>query len=288
MLIACEECRRQYEVGDFKPGSRVRCVCGQLCKVPKVKPRQVQMLHCSNCGGSLGDGQEVCSYCESTVDRSDRARPDVCPECMCGLAENAKFCNNCGVDIDPESIVRAVTDRNCPRCKEPLVLSTSEKSSFYQCTACAGLWLDRENFETLLAKREADAEPRPKALPGHLPKSVFPVFSHKELHQRESDPQVNLRCPTCRRVMARKRFAHYSAVYIDECFSHGFWFDEGEIQEILDIVAVGGLAEAREKQERSERRRRQRSRRRSRERDRSGRDFQHGLLGELLMVLFHP
>jgi len=286
MLIACEDCHRQYDVGDFKPGARVRCVCGTLCKVPKVKPRQVQMLHCSNCGGALEEDMDTCSYCDATVDRRDRASVDVCPECMCTLAERAKFCNNCGVDIDPEAVIRAISDRKCPRCKETLVISTSEESSFFQCTSCAGLWLDRENFEKFMAKHEANAEPRPEPLPGQPRKSVFPVYSHKELYRRESDPQVDLRCPTCRRVMLRKRFAHYSAVYLDECLSHGFWLDEGEIQEVLEIIEAGGLDEARERHERSMKRRRRASRRRRLERKSERITFEGDLFAALLEAVF--
>ena len=264
MLIACEDCHRQYDVGDFKPGARVRCVCGKLCEVPKVTSRQVQMLHCSNCGGALEENQGACSFCDSVVDRRGRASVDVCPECMRTLAEKAKFCNNCGVDIDPESVVRAVSDRGCPRCEQNLVLSTSDENSFYQCTGCAGLWLDRDHFEAFLAKHEEDAARPTSPRPGVAPTSVFPVYSYQELHRRESDPQVDLRCPRCRRVMARKRFAHYSAIYIDECFAHGFWIDDGEIQEILELVAVGGLEESRERYERSRaRKRRSALRRRS-------------------------
>jgi len=282
MLIACEDCHRQYDVGEFTPGAKVRCVCGKLARVPKVKPRQVQMLHCSNCGGDLQEDQEACSYCDRVVDRSDRVSIDVCPECMCSLAEQAKFCNNCGVDIQPESIVRAVSDRGCPRCDEDLVLATSDEKSFYQCTGCAGLWLDRDHFEAFVAKHEAGAERPPSPRPGVPPKSVFPVYSYKELHRRERDPQVDLRCPTCRRVMARKRFARYSAIYIDECFAHGFWIDDGEIQEILELVAAGGLEEAREKYERSRRRRRKRDMRR-RQQTSARRGISNGdLLGALI------
>ena len=287
MLIACEDCHRQYDVGDFKPGARVRCVCGKLCKVPTVKPRQVQMLHCSNCGGDLKEDEELCSFCDATVDRRDRESVDVCPECMCTLAEKAKFCNNCGVDIDAESIIRAVSDRNCPRCEEPLVISTSDEGSFYQCTACAGLWLDRENFESFMAKHEANAKPMKGPLPGVPAKSVFPVYSYKELHRREKDSQVDLRCPTCRRVMLRKRFAHYSAIYLDECLSHGYWFDDGEIQEVLEIIEAGGLKEAREKHERARRRRRKRARRQREEGVRGRRDFgQSDVMGTVLMTVF--
>lgn len=60
---------------------------------------------------------------------------------------------------------------------------------------------------------------------------------------------------------ARWRFACYLTTYLDVCFGLGFCFDDGEIQEILELVAPGGLEEARDQYERSRQRRRKRARR---------------------------
>ncbi|MFT5286427.1 MAG: Zn-finger nucleic acid-binding protein [Planctomycetota bacterium] len=229
------------------------------------------MLHCSNCGGALAEGAGTCSYCDASVDLEAVNLGPLCPECMCAMATNAKFCNNCGVDINPESIVRAISDQGCPRCSENLVLIEAEDSRFYQCTNCQGLWLDRDQFKIFTAKREDKADPRQwKSLT--RARTQFGVRTRRErAADAEASRGPNLRCPVCKRVMRRKAYAFMSSIYIDECKGHGFWFDEEELQEIGAFIKKGGLEEVSRRKTSAADRRRRRSRRRRLERKGRGR-----------------
>lgn len=233
MLIACPACHRQYDVSSFEPGARVRCFCGESCVVPSPKARQVQMLHCSSCGGRLADGAKRCEYCDAEVMLRDRGLGDVCPECFSRLFVGGSYCTTCGVAIRPEVVHKALSSLACPRCKHVLTLRESETASFTECIACGGLWLDADTFERLKAERVAAAVPRPGGTaPGRAPTP-------------RPEPDVRyLPCPVCADLMNRKNFALTSGVILDWCRRHGFWFDGGELEAVLRFVDEGGLARA--------------------------------------------
>jgi len=47
--------------------------------------------------------------------------------------------------------------------------------------------------------------------------------------------------------MNRFNFAHSSGVIIDQCKSHGVWFDRDELQRVIDFLQSGGMDFARQR-----------------------------------------
>ncbi len=237
MLLACSSCHRQYDVGALAEGERIRCLCGTVTPVPRVRSRQVEMLHCSNCGGRLEGGASACAYCSAEVKLADRGLGPACPECFAQTLAGARYCGGCGVRIQPQAILRALASRLCPRCQKELELCESEELRFIECTGCGGLWLDEELFERIARERDAEAAAvlasRGDTLPGRA-----------EVPERGTR---YLPCPACGELMHRKNFASCSGVILDWCKGHGWWFDAQELQRVLDFVQAGGLERSRER-----------------------------------------
>jgi Zn-finger nucleic acid-binding protein len=233
MLIACEACHRQYDVGDFTPGTRVRCACGQLNVVPRPRGRQVEMLHCSNCGGRLRAGSTVCEYCSAEVRLGDRGLGPACPECFANTLVGAKHCGACGVRLEPEAVTRALSDRRCPRCKAPLSECEAGATRYVECGRCGGLWLDEAVFERVAREKDSAlaTEIRTRANAARAP--------------LEKDVRY-LPCPVCGQLMNRRNFANASGVILDWCRGHGWWFDAEELERVLAFVEAGGVERARE------------------------------------------
>ncbi len=239
MLIACPDCHRQYDVRDLAVGAKVRCNCGSLVKVKKVVPRQAEMLKCSSCGGTLRKGVDICGYCGSEAALADRGYGGACPECFARMARGAKFCCACGVAIEPVASLKPLNDKPCPRCDGGLAVQEFTDGSIVECTECAGIWLDADEFERISKDTEKDAV------------STF-VRARKESSgtvevARETSVKY-LKCPTCGEFMHRKNFASASGVVIDWCRGHGYWFDRNELEAVLAFIRDGGLESARQKQ----------------------------------------
>lgn len=235
MLLSCSECHRQYDVGAFPEGARVRCACGHLNTVPPPRARRVEMLHCSNCGGKLASTRQACEYCAAEVKLGDRGIGPACPECFCSTLADAKHCGACGVRLAPEAVLRALVDRPCPRCRKPLSECAGDDVRYVECTHCAGLWLDEEVFERLSRERErsvAAAVRGPRPAPGRATPS------------RSEDVRY-LPCPLCGEIMSRRNFAACSGVILDWCRGHGWWFDALELERVLAFLEQGGMERAR-------------------------------------------
>jgi Zn-finger nucleic acid-binding protein len=232
MLLACPSCHRQYDVGDHAPGAHIRCLCGHLATVPAARPRRVEMLHCSNCGGRLASSSSACPYCSAEPKLADIGLGPACPECLATTMAGAKHCSACGVRIDPQAVVRALTERPCPRCKQPLSECESDKARYVECTGCGGLWLDEPLFERIASARDDGLA---TALRGEAPSGPVTLET----------PVRYLPCPVCAQIMHRRNFASCSGVVIDWCRGHGWWFDATELGRILDFIAAGGLEKAR-------------------------------------------
>jgi len=234
MLLACAQCHRQYDVGDYPEGSRVRCLCGHLNTVPKARARRVEMLHCSNCGGRLAAGARRCEYCSSEVALADRGLGPACPECFATTLAGARHCSGCGVRLETQGVIRALLERPCPRCKQPLSESDSGQVRYVECTHCGGLWLDEALFEKLANERDRALA---TAIRGTLP-APQPVTVGRETVRY-------LPCPVCGEIMNRRNFATCSGVILDWCRGHGWWFDAQELGRVLAFLEQGGLERAR-------------------------------------------
>ena len=243
MLIACDSCARQYDVGLFPPGTRVRCYCGDLNTVPEPQARDLPMQRCSSCGGELAHGSKHCGYCEAAIEIAERGWGDSCPQCYARLIKGAKFCSACGVAIRPQLIKKRSRSERCPRCEGDLAVCEIEGGSFTECVGCGGVWLEERAFERLSLQTEEQS-------------AVASYFEqrHDKTQALPNDPRVHeknfkyLSCPMCQTIMHRKNFALASGVIIDWCKGHGYWFDTHELERIVNFIGEGGLEKARRRQ----------------------------------------
>jgi Zn-finger nucleic acid-binding protein len=125
----------------------------------------------------------------------------------------------------------------CPRCEtEALAARRYADLAAYECARCGGLFVQKAMVERMLGARDAGS-----ALRAALP-------------QREAlrERQVRyVRCPACRKHMARNVFGRVSGVIVDVCPADGVWFDGGELAAVLRFVATGGLERGRAHEEQS-------------------------------------
>ena len=67
VLVACSECHRQFDASGIAAGSRFRCACGTLVRVPQVKAHDAAVVRCSACGAPRDGAGAECAYCGSVV-----------------------------------------------------------------------------------------------------------------------------------------------------------------------------------------------------------------------------
>jgi Zn-finger nucleic acid-binding protein len=243
MLIACPDCRRQYDVQGMAVGDHVRCRCGHLCEVPKRRPQEARVLHCSGCGGKLQARAASCSYCGADVAASDRNLGPACPECFSRMAAGAAYCSTCGVKIQAEAIQGTRASASCPRCKGDLVHREADTVQYTECARCGGIWLDAHAFDRMVTRRDTEAfAPVVRGAPA--------AAATAAAGDGGSGPEaVNaiayVPCPVCGSLMHRKNFAGCSGVIIDWCKGHGFWFDAFELEKVLEFIREGGLDKSR-------------------------------------------
>lgn len=101
--------------------------------------------------------------------------------------------------------------RTCPRCNgEFQELRTSLGHRFERCASCRGNWVDALTLLEMFDKLK----------PGEGMPLMMP--------RQDSEPE--LRCPTCTRPMLKQRL---SMLDLDQCSSHGVWFDGDELEQTL-------------------------------------------------------
>jgi Zn-finger nucleic acid-binding protein len=196
------------------------------------------MLHCSNCGGRLSSAKAACEYCSAEVKLGDRGLGPACPECFATTFAGAKHCGACGVRLDPQSILRALSDRACPRCKQSLSECEGKEARYVECTGCGGLWLDEELFERIAREKDGALAAAIRGTPpATAPRAGPPDTREKAVRY--------LPCPVCGQIMNRRNFASSSGVILDWCRGHGWWFDAQELERAVRFLEQGGLERAR-------------------------------------------
>lgn len=241
MLIACSSCHRQYDVGDLRPRSKVRCACGTLNEVPPRGRKRPGVAYCRNCGAPR-EGKGPCAYCDATP--SVRAElGDPCPECFAHLGPKARFCSACGVAIQPSAVVRAVADRHCPRCRTGMIVAEGRGDPFHQCPGCGGIWLSLRAFQRFVERSAGRVVtgPEQRSTARGLRRSAV---ARRKKGRKAPPRRRSLHCPTCRVPMAEVDYATYSGITVDTCVLHGWWFEESELERIGAFLAGGGLEAA--------------------------------------------
>jgi len=125
---------------------------------------------------------------------------------------------------DPPAVPR------CPCCAhERLDLTPLADAEVLACAACQGVFVPAP-----ILKRFTDARDPIGAR----------SLDEPRLPLRAWIAQRRLACPTCRKPMEERPFAKGLAILVDECATHGLWFDGGELREAASFVATGGFMRA--------------------------------------------
>lgn len=232
LLVACSSCQRQYDASGYPVGGRFRCHCGAIVRVDAPEVHEAEVVRCSNCGAARGEGPE-CTHCGAKYIRFERDMASTCPACMTRVSDHARFCHSCGAGLSSEGQVGALSEVVCPSCGGDQHMHERMLGSqfvIHECSACAGLWLDRATFDQTIAASEANSRA-----------SGSPVAWRPGTVQILTDTPRRA-CPVCAREMKRHHFGKRSSVIVDYCTEHGVWLDAGELSTILDWIHEGGLA----------------------------------------------
>lgn len=234
-ILACQECKRQWDVTPYGVGQKLRCVCGFLMDVPRVTPRAPEVAHCHSCGAPRAPGKDACQYCGAVP--TNLRMSLVCPFCMCRTADESKFCQSCGKVIEASSFDATSGTLLCPRCAKPRLLNRTIGSfTTDECPRCGGMWMAASVFDRIVNQQSREREEKEYA--GEV-KTWSPVES-------DCAGVVYLRCPACRKHMNRRNFARASGVIVDDCREHGTWLDRDELEKIAAYVATGGMRRTKE------------------------------------------
>jgi len=115
------------------------------------------------------------------------------------------------------------TEKDCPVCKKKMVEKEYEGVPIDICPACGGVWLDKDELNEIIKRREVKFSEEEK-------KSVEPEKSVEGTHA-ELVPEIN--CPICGGLMKRFTYAGTSGIIIDRCSKgDGVWLDKGELEKI--------------------------------------------------------
>jgi Zn-finger nucleic acid-binding protein len=245
-LVACSECRRQYDASGRSPGTRFRCRCGVVVTIEEPKAHESSVVRCSSCGAPREERSANCRFCGADFTLHERDLNTICPHCMARVSNRARFCHHCGIELAPEAVAGKATKLTCPVCGGDYHLSDRRIGDVHvlECPRCAGLWLSDETFNQLTKRAKSDA-------PG-----MEELFDLSPPRRPKSGPQDEpeqsgwryRNCPVCDSMMNRRNFGRRSGVIIDICKDHGIWFDADELRQILSWIRSGGLAKAEEEQ----------------------------------------
>jgi Zn-finger nucleic acid-binding protein len=240
-VLACQECKRQWDVSRYRAGQKLRCVCNFVMVVPPTRSYSPEVNHCEACGAPRPpDSREPCRYCRA-VPTLDAAKLSlVCPFCMHRTSTGSRYCSSCGRPINPTQIDATTGKLPCPRCPgTKLVNRKIGDFSVDECPSCSGLWVGAGCFDRII-NQQAERQNREYRGVGVDGRPVRATIEPAEV--------VYLKCPVCGRHMHRRNFARASGVIIDECKEDGVWLDADELGKIALFVASGGMAYARELQ----------------------------------------
>jgi Zn-finger nucleic acid-binding protein len=240
-LAACAKCQTQYDVSTYTVGDSFHCACGTVVAVMEPRVHEARLVRCAACGSTRGKGGTNCEYCGARYSSVDKGWGSMCPGCFCRLPNDAQFCVECGLKINPQKLGDVRADLKCPRCAIPIHQRSIDGIEIFECGGCAGLWLPVATFSTLIDnKKKLDT-----ALRG-LNAAATKRGRKNKFEITESEEVKYVPCPTCQALMNRRNFARVSGVIIDTCRDCGVWLDNQELNRIVQFVEAGGMDKARE------------------------------------------
>ena len=113
---------------------------------------------------------------------------------------------------------------SCPRCKMPLRTVSYEGVQTEMCDICWGFFLDSNELETILARKELSFSAEEKA-------KILDIRTASQFGPSEPAP-----CPKCGKTMERVHCNSEVHLLIDKCSTDGIWLDTGEIKKVQALA----------------------------------------------------
>jgi Zn-finger nucleic acid-binding protein len=240
ILVACSDCRRQYDATGRRIGSRFRCRCGSVVTVKPPRGHEAAVVRCASCGAPCEENSTNCRYCTADFTLHDRDLDTVCPNCLARVSSRARFCHHCATRLTSETVAKDQSPLPCPECGDSERLYSRQLGhvAALECSGCLGLWLGNAAFEQLTEKATEAAMQKSRLFEAKAIRAFTPMngTGHEEKKYRP--------CPECGSLMLRRHYGRRSGIVIDVCQKHGIWFDSEELPRILDWIRQGGLAQA--------------------------------------------
>lgn len=235
-LVACPDCRRQFDVTGRPIGSRLPCSCGGEVVVPQPHAHDAAVVRCSSCGAPRTGGERACRFCASELTLHERDLDTLCSGCMARVSGKARFCHHCSTPIlQGQSALQA--EQSCPACAGSRPLRSrrlgAANVALLECQSCGGLWIDKEIFEVLADRARAGKMPDGWASGGIV--SAPAATEGTPATERTYRP-----CLVCGALMNRRNYGRKSGVIVDVCAKHGLWFDLHEMDRLLRWIRDSG------------------------------------------------
>lgn len=186
-------------------------------------------LNCPQCGAGAPADARSCPYCNVKLATIS------CPRCFGMVFLGSHHCQHCGSRVQ-EPRRREGAEWKCPRGCGALRSMVLGGVDYDECPECSGMWVETTAFEQLTATREQQTA---FTLPGAATRLPKPDTVERVRYSP---------CPECSAIMNRLNFARASGVIIDQCRTHGVWFDADELRRIVLFIQGGGLGVARQKE----------------------------------------
>lgn len=238
LLVACPECKRQYDATGRSVGSRFHCHCGAVILIEQPQGHDADVVRCSSCGGPRQEQAASCGFCRSDFTLHERDLQTVCPECLARVSDRARFCHHCGTGLVPELEAGTATEHACPACQDGTLLVSrrlgEEQATVLECGRCTGCWLGPEAFRQLAERA------RNQSLPPITFVGPARAVSGSDLPEDRSQRTFYRTCIVCGEFMNRKNYGESSGVIVDLCKDHGLWFDADELARVVAWLRAGG------------------------------------------------
>jgi len=237
-LIACQECKRQWDVTRYRVGQKLRCVCNFVMEIPRLRSYTPNVQHCQTCGASRAPGHTPCQYCGAVPVRDSADLSLVCPLCLCRTPKESRFCASCGEPLNPGRLDAKTGKLACPRCRDAKLLN--RKIGHFvvdECPSCSGMWVGAKAFDGIVRQQAQRGKEEYRRGQG-----TSPVLSKLD---RSQTKVRYMKCPACGQHMSRRNFMRASGVLVDECRADGVWLDCDELGRIGAYLASGGLEHSR-------------------------------------------
>jgi Zn-finger nucleic acid-binding protein len=229
-LIACSECRRQFDVAARPVGEPFQCSCGAGLTVPQPRSHDAAVIRCSSCGAPREESARACRYCKADFTLHERDLDTICSRCMARVSGKAHFCHSCATPVLVRQAATAGSELKCPACADGRRLGSRQLGAtnvaIFECDACGGMWIEKEVFEVLADRARAQS----------LPDLDLRPAERKSASGAPSKGPFYRPCVVCSATMNRRNWGKRSGIILDVCQKHGVWFDLHELEDLLRFL----------------------------------------------------